>query len=40
VSDAPPTIDAMLEAVYHSAGVFFTFTDLVVADPYKDMVKG
>ena len=37
VSDAPATIDAMLEAVYHSAGIFFTFTDLVVADPYKDM---
>ena len=40
VTDAPPTIDAMLEAVYHSAGVFFTFTDLVVADPYKDMSEG
>ncbi|HWO32055.1 MAG TPA: DUF2092 domain-containing protein [Candidatus Acidoferrum sp.] len=40
VSDAPPTIDAMLEAVYHSAGIFFTFTDLVVADPYKDMSEG
>jgi hypothetical protein len=39
-SDAPPTIDAMLEAVYHSAGIFFTFTDLVVADPYKDMAEG
>jgi hypothetical protein len=40
VSDAPATIDAMLEAVYHSAGIFFTFTDLVVADPYKDMSEG
>lgn len=40
VSDAPPTIDTMLEAVYHSAGIFFTFTDLVVADPYKDMAEG
>ena len=40
MSDAPPTIDAMLEAVYHSAGIFFTFTDLVVADPYKDMSEG
>ena len=40
VSDAPATIDAMLEAVYHSAGIFFTFTDLVVADPYKDMAEG
>jgi hypothetical protein len=40
VSDAPPTIDAMLEAAYHKAGIFFTFTDLVVADPYKDMSEG
>ena len=40
VSDAPPTIDATLEAVYHSAGIFFTFTDLVVSDPYKDMAEG
>lgn len=40
VSDAPPTIDAMLEAAYHAAGIFFTFTDLVVADPYKDMAEG
>ncbi|MGB8771370.1 MAG: DUF2092 domain-containing protein [Candidatus Korobacteraceae bacterium] len=40
VADAPPTIDAMLEAAYHSAGIFFTFTDLVVADPYKDMSQG
>ena len=30
----------MLEAAYHSAGIFFTFTDLIVADPYKDMSGG
>ena len=40
VADAPPTIDAMLEAAYHSAGIFFNFTDLIVADPYKDMSRG
>ena len=40
VADAPPTIDAMLEAAYHSAGIFFNFTDLIVADPYKDMSQG
>ncbi len=40
VTDAPPTIDAMLEAAYHSAGIFFNFTDLIVADPYKDMSAG
>ena len=40
VADAPPTIDAMLEAAYRSAGIFFNFTDLIVADPYKDMSEG
>ena len=40
VADAPPTIDAMLEAAYHSAGIFFNFTDLIVADPYKECPKG
>jgi hypothetical protein len=40
VANAPPTIDAMLEAAYHSAGIFFNFTDLIVADPYKDMSGG
>jgi hypothetical protein len=40
VADAPPTIDAMLEAAFHSAGIFFNFTDLIVADPYKDMSRG
>ncbi len=34
------TIDSMLEAAYRSAGIFFNFTDLIVADPYKDMSKG
>lgn len=40
VADAPPTIDATLEAAYHSAGIYFPFTDLIVADPYKDMAEG
>lgn len=40
VADAPPTIDAMLETAYRSAGIFFNFTDLIVADPYKDMSEG
>lgn len=37
VADAPPTIDAALEAAYHSSGTYFPFTDLIVVDPYKDM---
>lgn len=36
-ADAPPTIDAALEAAYHSSGTYFPFTDLIVVDPYKDM---
>jgi len=40
VGNAPPTIDATLEAAYHSAGIYFPFTDLIVADPYKDMARG
>jgi hypothetical protein len=40
VAAAPPTIDATLEAAYRSAGIYFPFTDLIVADPYKDMAEG
>jgi len=40
IADAPPTIDATLEAIYHTAGIYFPFTDLIVADPYKDMAEG
>jgi len=40
VADAPSTIDATLEAVYHSAGIYFPFTDLIVTDPYRDLAPG
>ena len=40
VAEAPPTIDAMLEAIYHSAAMYFPFTDLIVADPYGDLAPG
>jgi hypothetical protein len=40
VAEAPPTIDAALEAAYDSAAIYFPFTDLIVADPYKDMAPG
>jgi hypothetical protein len=40
VAEAPATIDAALEAAYHSAAIYFPFTDLIVADPYKDMADG
>lgn len=40
VADAPPTIDAAMEAAYRSHGTYFPFEDLIVADPYKDMAPG
>jgi len=39
IADAPPTIDATLEAAYHIAGIYFPFTDAIVADPYGDIAK-
>ena len=40
VAEAPPTIDAALEAAYQGAGIYFPFTDVMVADPYGDIAKG
>jgi len=39
VADAPPTIDAALETAYHTAAIYFPFTDAMVADPYADIAK-
>ena len=40
VADAPPTIDADLEAAYATAAIYFPFSDVVVADPYQDIASG
>jgi hypothetical protein len=40
VADAPPTIDAMLKAAFDKAGLYFPFTDFIVADPYQDVAAG
>lgn len=40
IADAPPTIDATLQQAYNSAAIYFPFTDVVVADPYKDIADG
>lgn len=40
VADAPPTIDAALQVAYDSAAIYFPFTDVMVADPYKDIADG
>jgi hypothetical protein len=39
VAEAPPTIDAVLEAAYHIAAIYFPFADVMVADPYGDIAK-
>jgi hypothetical protein len=40
VADAPPTVDAALEAAFHSGAIYFPLTDLIVTDPYKDIADG
>ena len=40
VADAPPTIDAALQAAYDAAALYFPFTDVIVTDPYKGMADG
>src|SRR5271154_1311804 len=40
VADAPPTIDATLQAAFNTAGIYFPFTDVIVTDPYKDLSDG
>jgi hypothetical protein len=37
---APATVDAMLKDVYAKAAIYFPFEDLIVADPYKDLMDG
>lgn len=37
---APGTIDAALEQAFSNAAIYFPFTDLIVADPYKDLAEG
>jgi hypothetical protein len=39
-SVAPATIDATLASAYDTAAIYFPFTDLIVADPYKDLAEG
>ena len=40
VDAAPPTMEAALEAAYHKAAIYFPFTDVMVADPYKHIADG
>ncbi len=40
IKKAPPTIDAALQVAYEDGAVYFPFTDMLVADPYKDIIDG
>ncbi len=40
VTDAPPTIDDALKKAYDVGAIYFPFTDVLVADPYKDIADG
>jgi hypothetical protein len=40
IADAPPTIDATLEAAFKTAAIYYPFTDVIVTDPYKDLSDG
>lgn len=39
-AEAPATIDAALEAAYQLAAIYYPFTDLIVADPYRHIEEG
>jgi hypothetical protein len=40
IADAPPTTDAMLETAFKTAAIYYPFTDVIVTDPYKDLLDG
>jgi hypothetical protein len=40
IADAPSTVDAMLKAAYDRAALYFPFTDVIVADPYRALADG
>src|SRR5262245_41560495 len=37
VTDAPTTIEGALEKLFKESGTYFPFTDVIVADPWKDI---
>jgi hypothetical protein len=39
VAEAPPTVDAALKAAYDTAAIYFPFSDVIVADPYRDIAE-
>jgi len=39
IAAAPPTIDGALEFATESADIYYPFTELIIADPYKDLSR-
>jgi hypothetical protein len=40
VADAPPTIEAAMQAAFDRAAIYFPFTEVIVTDPYKNLSEG
>jgi hypothetical protein len=40
IADAPPTMAAMLLAAYDQAAIYFPFSPILAADPYKNLSDG
>lgn len=40
VADAPPTVDGALKAAFQASGLYFPFTDLLLAAPYEALTAG
>ena len=39
IADAPPTIDDMLQYAFHSAEIYYPFSDFIVTDPYVGLAN-
>jgi hypothetical protein len=39
ISDAPPTIDKLLDDVWEKAAIYFPFSDVLASDPYAALSK-
>ncbi len=39
VADAPPSLNAMFEALYDASGTYYPFSDYLTADPWADVSK-
>ncbi len=39
VADAPPTLDALIDAAWDKAAIYFPFSDVLASDPYAELSK-